>query len=352
VLALPVVGARSAAAATNDLRLLNLCPHSSPGAGVLLGQVLECTWVRRSPTGLIKSHPDGSAALELEDAESRFRSLMSELGMVMAHRVAVPADSLGYAGFQISGEVSSTRISRDQEFWNGVDGVSPENPGARRPAEWLTTVGAFVRKGLWLPVPAVELGGGLVHLIDSHMMAWQGSAKIALHEGFHNWPLPSLAARGTVSYLTGTDQVSMTISSFDLLLSKGFGVLKTAHMDVFGGWSLLFISAHAQPMDLTPSCDAFQVRRAAAGEPLGDYCAEAQRGTGNDSLGTFAFADQDVVTRHRIFGGAKLKFATVFAAAQYEYSPPGRSRDETKPNGARDSSDAQQTVSLSAGFDF
>jgi len=81
-----------------------------------------------------------------------------------------------------------------------------------------------------LPVPTIELGFGAVHLLDSHSCL-QSYAKFAIHEGFHDWPVPSFAVRGAVSYLTGTNQVGMTVTSLDLLISKRFGLLKTARLE-------------------------------------------------------------------------------------------------------------------------
>lgn len=330
-----------------DLDLLNLCtPHTAP-KGTLGALVPECEWVKRQPgTGLI----DG-VTIDTE-AESRFRSLMSELGIVMAPRLMVPAESLGFAGFQVAGEVGMTTISRSQPFWNGVEKVSASNPNSSRPGNWLTTVGGYVRKGIWLPVPAFEVGAGVMHLMDSQLLSWQGYAKLALHEGFHDWPLPSLAVRASGAFVTGSPQTRLTITGIDVVLSKGYGILKTSRLEPFGGWSFLYIRARSGRIDATPSCDAYVVRNAAAGQPLGDYCAEAQRGTDNDSLATFAFPDQDTITRHRFFGGAKLKFGAVFASAQYEIAPVGRSRDERRANGARDGSGKQESLSLSAGFDY
>jgi hypothetical protein len=337
---------RAGEAGKLDPDLLHLCTPHTPGKGILGGLVPECSWVRRGATGQVQS-----VAFDVE-GESRFRSLMSELGVTLAPRLLVPAQTLGLAGFQISAEVGTTRISRSQPFWNGVSGVQPENPSSVRPDEWLTTVGVFARKGLWLPLPAVELGVGVVHLLDSHLLSWQGYAKLALHEGYSDWPLPALAVRGSGAYVTGSDQVRMKIAALDVILSKGFGVLKTFRLEPFGGWSFLFIHARSGLIDATPSCDAYLVRTAGVGQALGDYCAEGQRGTSNDALANFAFPDQEAITRHRFFGGAKLKFAAVFAALQYEIVPAGRSRDENKANGARDGSGRQEGVSLSAGFDF
>jgi hypothetical protein len=341
-----ILGSGSARAAKHDLDLLKLCKHETPAAGLLNGQVPECSWVKRQTGGTITGIAfDG-------DAEARFRSLMSELGAVMAPRIVMPADTLGFAGFQISGEVGTTRISNSKPFWNGVEGVSTQNTSSGRPDAWLTTVGLFVRKGLWLPLPAVEVGGGVLHLVDSQMLAWQGYAKLALHEGFHDWPIPSFAVRGAASYLTGTDQVRMLVTSLDLIASKSFGILGTARVEPFGGWSFLFIKAHSGIVDATPSCDAYFARTAKMGDKLGEYCAESQRGTGNDSMAYFAFPDQDTIARQRFFAGLKIKFATVFMSAQYEFLPAGRSRDEKKPNGAKDGSGSQDGLSLSAGFDF
>jgi hypothetical protein len=338
---------RPVLAGPNDLNLLNLCSPATPARGTLNGPVPECRWVRRQPNGVIDGVSFGD-----DDAEVRYRSLISELGVVMAPRLVVPADTLGISGFQVSGEIGSTQISRDQPFWNGVQGVSPDNPSSTRPDAWLTTVGVFVRKGLWLPLPAVEVGAGMVHLLESRMLAWQGYAKLALHEGFHDWPLPSLAVRGSASMITGTDQVRMSVLGVDLILSKGFGILKTARLEPFGGASFLFIKARGNPIDATPSCDAYRVQAAAPGEALGDYCANAQRGTANDYAATFSFPDQDTIKRNRLFGGAKLTFATVFVSAQYEFVPAGRSRDERRANGAKDGSGKQKSLSMSAGFDF
>src|SRR5579863_1312928 len=131
-------------AAKNDLQLLNLC-ELPPGA-------TECPWIHRA-NGLITS-----AVLPTPDGQALFRSLMSELGVVIAPRLQTPADTLGYAGFQFSAELGITTINNNRKvsndptgiaYWNGLEGVSAGNPNAARPSSSLTTVGGFVRKGLW-----------------------------------------------------------------------------------------------------------------------------------------------------------------------------------------------------------
>ncbi len=338
---------RPAWAGKHDLDLLKLCELHAPPAGTLNGQVLECSWVRRGGGGLINAVAVPGAA------EGDFRSLMSELGAVMAPRLVMPADNLGFGGFQVSGELALTRISRDRSYWNAAEGVVRENPAVGRPPEWLSTAGAFVRKGLWLGLPAFEVGAGVMNLLESNLLSWQGYGKLALHEGFHSKPFPSLAVRGSVGYLTGTDQARMTVSSFDVVVSKRFGVMGTFRVEPYIGWSFMRIVAQSLLVDATPSCDAYKVRTGAPGtQPLGEFCADAQRGTANDELANFRFPKQSPIRRQRVIGGAKLKFATVFVSAEYGVYPAGSSRDGMKANGARDSSGTQQSFALSAGFDY
>jgi hypothetical protein len=335
--------ASNAFAGRNDLKLVNLCPQAyAPTLGVQ-----ECSWVQRDATGLVTGVNIDS------EGRSNFRSLMSELGVVMAPRIPMPAGTLGFAGFQVSGELGVTEISNNMSFWNGVNAVSPQNPGAARPSSTLTTMGVFLRKGIWLPAPSLELGGGVVNLLDSQLLSWQAYAKLALHEGFHDLPIPSLSVRGAFAYVTGTDQVSLNISSVDVLISKGFGVLKTARLEPFGGWSLIMIRAAGKTIDFTPLCDAQVAAMATPGQKVSDYCAVAssQSDTTNDFKANKGFPSQDVITRYRVFGGAKLKFGLLDIIAQYELYLAGDSRDDSVV-AAVDHSARQSAFSLSLGLEF
>ncbi len=333
--------ARDAFAGRNDLKLVNLCPQAaSPTLGVQ-----ECSWVQRDASGQVTG-----VNIDTE-GRSNFRSLMSELGVVMAPRIPMPAGTLGFAGFQVSGELGVTEISNNMSFWNGVNAVSPQNPGSARPSSTLTTMGVFLRKGIWLPAPSLELGGGVVNLLDSQLLSWQAYAKLALHEGFHDLPIPSLSVRGAFAYLTGTDQASLRTTSIDVLVSKGFGVLKTARLEPFGGWSLIMIKAAGKPIDFTPLCDGREVALATPGQSVSDQCAVSQSGTTNDLKANAAFPSQDVITRYRVFGGAKLKFGLLDIIAQYELYLAGSSRDDSVVP-AVDHSGQQSAFSLSLGLEF
>ncbi|MES1204874.1 MAG: hypothetical protein ABUS79_02960 [Pseudomonadota bacterium] len=333
---------RLARADRNDLQLINLCDMSGG---------LECPWVIHSAQG---SRVDLDAD---SGATSRYRSLMSELGVVIAPRLQAPADTLGFAGFQFSVELGTTKISHDKSFWNGTQGVDPLNAGARRPDAWLTTMGLFVRKGMWFPFPSLEWGVGAVNVLQSGMWAIQGYVKLALQEGFHDWPLPSAAVRAGFSQLVGTDQVNLTVGSVDVLLSKAFSVAGTFRLEPFAGWNLLFIDARSGVIDGTPGCDAVVLQQTnpadgAAKAALPDSCDANQAGTWGDLGANFTFPKQDIITRTRFYGGLKLRLAILFLVAQVAVSPAGRSTDDGGANLARDGSGTQQSVSMSAGFDF
>jgi hypothetical protein len=333
--------AANASAGRNDLKLVNLCPQTASAA---LG-VQECNWVKRDASGLVTG-----VNIDTE-GRSNFRSLMSELGVVLAPRIPMSADTIGFAGFSVSGELGLTQIGNNKSYWNGVSAVSPQSPNAARPDSTLTTMGVFLRKGIWFPAPSFELGGGVVNLLNSQMLSWQGYAKFALHEGYHDLPFPSLAVRAAIAYLTGTDQVNLQTTSLDVLISKAFGVLKTVRIEPFGGWSLLLIKASGKTIDFTPLCDGRLAEQAAPGQQISENCAAAQRGTTNDLLANVAFPSQDVITRYRVFGGAKLKFGMLAVIAQYELYVAGHSRDENVIS-AVDQSGRQNAFSLSTGLQF
>jgi hypothetical protein len=333
-----------ARAGNNDLRLLNLCPVDL--------NTLECSWIQRDGAGRVTG-----TAFDA-DAQSRFRSLMSELGFAIAPRVMTPADTLGFAGFQFSAELGVTNINSERKigspgnelaYWNGVQAVDPAAPTARRPDSRLTTVGGYVRKGLWLPLPAFEFGAGALSIVGTRMYVLQGYAKLALQEGFHGWWLPSFAVRGGASQLLGTSEVDMTVYSVDVLASKAFDIGGTARIEPFLGWSMLFIKARSGVIDATPNCDPFAAPGGPAPTP---QCAASQAGNGDDLNANFTFPEEDVITRQRFFGGFKLKLSVLFLTAQAEFALAGSSRDNSQAGGVADRSGAQQTYSLAAGFDF
>jgi hypothetical protein len=278
----------------------------------------------------------------------QFRSLVSQLGVALAPRFLTPADTLGYSGFQFSTELSYTTIDRSAQYWCATEEAETCEPGAKA-ASALETVGIFARKGIWLPLPSFEIGGGALHILSSQMWAAQAYAKFAVHEGFHEWPIPSLSVRGAVSRLMGSEQLDLTIPSLDITVSKAFGVAGSVNVAPYAGWNVLWMIVRSEVIDKTPNVDA--------GDP--EHM--------DDVVNNFVFPDQDNIVRQRFYGGLKLKYYVFAFTAEAVFALAGKSVDDrsgvdldcaTAPAAQKDSCDAtdrakaQQTYTVSLSMDF
>ncbi len=271
---------------------------------------------------------------------AQLRGLASQLGVVLAPHLLTPADTLGFGGFQMTVNYTTTTIDTDASYWRARAGSSPV-PGS------MSTVGFFARKGFWFPVPSIELGGGVTHLVDSRIWTGQLYAKLAVVEGFHGLPLPSFAARGGVSRMMTQNQLDLTVASLDVTVSKHIGIGGTWRLDPFAGWNLLMIVPRSEVIDGTPNID------------------QLAPGNGMDSVNTFVFREQDTIYRHRFFVGAKAQFSIVQLALEASFALAGSSLDDqpsqsvlceqtatTEMCDSKDPAAAQRTISLSAGVDF
>jgi hypothetical protein len=264
---------------------------------------------------------------------SSFRSLMSELGVVMAPRFLSPSDTLGWSGFHFSFDSSFTSISNHADFWRkGVKDVS---------SSFLPTITVMARKGLWAPVPSFELGVGGSYLIDSSIFSLVAYAKFGIHEGFHGKPVPSIALRAAVSHLFGTEQADLTVVSTDLSVSKSFGLSGTVKLDPYLGANLLITIVRSGVIDTTPNVDAFQQSNP-GGMPV-------------DLNSNTTFPDPSAILRWRLFTGLRLVYSIVAISAEFAYTfcnDTALDCQAQNPTRVTDRSDGQAQLSLSAGFLF
>ncbi len=276
------------------------------------------------------------------------RSLISELGVALAPRLLTPADTLGFGGFQLSADFATTTITSDAAYWRARLG-SPDPTGTGgldHGTGALPTVGVFVRKGLWFPVPSIEFGGGAVHLMDSRLWTGQAYVKLALLEGYHRLPLPSLAVRGGVSRLFGQKEIDLTVISLDATVSKHVGVAGTWSIDPYAGYNVLLMVPRSEVIDPTPNIDS-----------LDDMNPD-------DRNVDFVFKDQDDIIRQRFFLGAKLQYYVFQLTIEGTFAQAGTSVDDragdtpcmpgstTTACDATDQARAQRTLTVSGGFDF
>lgn len=292
---------------------------------------------------------DGTTLTSVVPQNRELRALSSQLGVVLAPHLATPADTLGYGGFQLTADFSTTQIDNKASYWRAVEG-SPDPAGAGsmdHTSGYLSTVGLFVRKGMWFPFPAMELGGGVIHLRESTMWAGQVYAKLALQEGYHDYPLPSLALRGGVSRLMTQRELDLTVVSIDASLSKHIGIGGTWNINPYAGYNLLVIIPRSEVVDPTPNID-----------PL-------DPGMANDRSLNFVFEDQDPILRQRIFLGAKAQFGVATITVEGQLALAGTSVDDrggtstpceagssTEQCDAKDTAASQQSLTISAGLEF
>jgi len=266
-----------------------------------------------------------------------FRELSSQLGVVLAPHLLTPADTLGFSGFQFAVDYSMTTIDSSAGYWRALERQAPTS---------LRTVGFFARKGLWFPLPSFEVGAGAIHVADSHLWAGNLYAKFALHEGYHDLPIPSLAVRGAVSRIMSQQELDLTVASVDVLISKHFGVGGTWRFDPFVGGNILMIVPRSEVIDTTPNVDA------------------SMPGNQADTFNNFVFKDQDNIYRNRAVVGAKLQYYVFQITLEAVFAFAGTSADTqsgattdcsaAKTSGCKPTDDAaaQRTLALSAGFDF
>lgn len=308
-----------------------------------------------------------------------FRSLMSELGVVFAPNILSPSDTRGYSGFNFAAEIGWTMINpkknaKDQNidsehrYWRAAESVSARafetgnirTPDAvarldnELPPSFAPTVSVMARKGFWFPIPSFEIGLGARHLIGSRMWAPLVTAKLALHEGFHGWPLPSLAIRGSGARVMGTPGFNLTVAGLDFSIAKHIGVASTFNLTPYAGYQLLWIIADSEVLDATPGIDAMAETAAQVG---GDPMLMTQcRST--DCNGNFTFATQANITRHRAFFGLKANFFIASLTLEYTFFASGAKSDEIAAQAGvpglviPDAAGAQHSISFSIGLDY
>jgi hypothetical protein len=283
-----------------------------------------------------------------------YRTLVSELGTVLAPKILTTADTIGYNGFQLAVDYSFTTINNkscgqsdisqvadvSQCPWDwGAEGKRDGQGNHSPPPGLAHTISVYARKGIWLPLPSFEIGAGATKLMQSDIFAVQVYGKLSLHEGFHDWPIPSLAIRGSGMRVMGASQIDLTMAQIDVEVSKSFGAAGSVTIVPYLGSAVLFIIARGQVLDLTPTVDAYKP------------------GNSADLNNNAVFQNQDAVVRWRFFGGLRLQYHVLVLTTDLLITPCGDfnggcSADRHKNKQFADNADTQYTFSASGGFLF
>ncbi|HRI09523.1 MAG TPA: hypothetical protein PKW35_16995 [Nannocystaceae bacterium] len=259
--------------------------------------------------------------------DAAFRSVASELGVLMAPKPVDSADSLGLSAFAISADFSVNSLSNTADFWTKTTGGASGTGST--PGKFAPTMQIMGRKGLW---PGIEVGAGATHLFNSRMWTFGGYGKVALHEGFHHLPIPSIALRGSFARLVGAQDMNMTTGSFDVSISHVFGVGKTFNITPYVGYQALMVFARSSVLDITPGTDEYL--------------------EGSSGPNEFVFKDAGFIMRHRPFIGARFIFSVLRLGLEAMVVPGGGRAGSIDGKEIKDSSGLQQQYTLSLGLDF
>jgi hypothetical protein len=191
-----------------------------------------------------------------------FERMAAELAVTLAPPVMAPARTVGARGFAFALDSTITTISGSETFWSrGTEGSG--NVGLNEsPMGVMVWNRLSVRKGLPL---GLELGASAAHAVNSSLYTLGVELKWALLEGFHSGAggFPDVAVRAALNKQLGSDQLSTTVGSIDVLFSKPLLLAAPWVLSPFVDLQTLLIRAESSVIDLTPEVNAF-----AACEPL------------------------------------------------------------------------------------
>jgi hypothetical protein len=219
--------------------------------GLLVGSAGAANYDLRIPVGF---------------ANSEFRELIKEAGMMAAYRGVAPAEPQGITGFDIGVEASF--VEADSPIWDRV--LTDDAPS------YLAVPRVHLRKGLPFNL---DIGASYATVIDSNIELFGAELQWAMLEG--TAATPALAVRGSYSTLRGVSDLDLQTMAADVVVSKGF-------------------------LMLTPYLGAGVVRID------GKY-------DGVDTTLQATLADQKF-TETRVFGGVQLALALLRLTVEAEYS--------------------------------
>ncbi len=144
-------------------------------------------------------------------AQGEFRLLSEDLGAALSYQAQIPAEPLGIAGFDFGIGVTATRLENSailQRATSDDSGTTVYVPTLR------------VHKGL----PAgFDIGLAYASIPGSNIRYTGGELRYAILQG--GAASPALAVRGSITKLSGVDQLALQTRGLDVSISKGFAFL-------------------------------------------------------------------------------------------------------------------------------
>lgn len=158
-------------------------------------------------------------------SQNEFRLLSEDLGAALSFKPLIPSEALGITGFDLGVAVTGTKLKNDAILKKASSGSDVPSV---------------------LPVPTLRLHKGLPLNLDVGVAFSQvPGTNIRYTGGELRWAIlpgstltPAVAIRGTLTRLTGVDQLDFDTKSLDISISKGF-----ANITPYGGIGQVWVKS-------------------------------------------------------------------------------------------------------------
>jgi hypothetical protein len=146
-------------------------------------------------------------------SQSEFKSISQDLGAISSYKAVSPAEPLGITGFDIGLEVTGTEL-KHKAIWDKAT-LSTDSVPSILPVPKLHII-----KGLPLNF---DVGVVYTKAPSTNVSVLGGEVRYAIMEG--STVLPAVAVRGTMTKLSGVDELDFSTKGLELSISKGFAML-------------------------------------------------------------------------------------------------------------------------------
>jgi hypothetical protein len=155
--------------------------------------------------------------------QAQFKSFSEDISSAISYKPVTPAEPLGILGFDMGIEATQTKL--------------------QNPALWTqATSGAFTSSSVVLPklhafigLPFnFDVGAFYSEAPSTNIKVYGGELRYAIIEG--GTATPAVAIRGSLTQMTGVDQLSFSTKGLDVSISKGFAIF-TPYAGIGEVWS-------------------------------------------------------------------------------------------------------------------
>jgi hypothetical protein len=143
--------------------------------------------------------------------QSDFRLLSEDLGAALSYKPLVAPMALGLTGFDVGVEATATKLEHKDVLDNVTSGNAPST---------LVIPKIHVHKGLPF---GFDIGASYSAVPGTNISLWGAEVRYALLEG--GLLRPTVSLRGSMSRMSGVDQLGMNTRGLDISIAKGFALL-------------------------------------------------------------------------------------------------------------------------------